>query len=102
MFTGIVQGLCRVAAVVDEPGLRRLRIDLGELALGLETGASVAVNGTCLTATQIDAGQTPTFAVFGLAQGSIPFDPANNRVFVRYKDQNGVVRGATSVAVRTP
>ena len=57
MFTGIVQGLCRVAAVVDEPGLRRLRIDLGELALGLETGASVAVNGTCLTATQIDAGR---------------------------------------------
>jgi len=56
MFTGIVQGLCRVAAVVDEPGLRRLRIDLGELALGLATGASVAVNGTCLTATQIDAG----------------------------------------------
>jgi riboflavin synthase len=57
MFTGIVQGLCRVASVVDEPGLRRLRIDLGELALGLETGASVAVNGTCLTATQIDAGR---------------------------------------------
>ena len=57
MFTGIVQGLSRVAAVVDEPGLRRLRIDLGELALGLETGASVAVNGTCLTATQIDAGR---------------------------------------------
>ncbi|HET6472890.1 MAG TPA: riboflavin synthase subunit alpha [Pseudomonadales bacterium] len=57
MFTGIVQGLCRVAAVVDEPGLRRLRIDLGELALGLATGASVAVNGTCLTATQIDAGR---------------------------------------------
>jgi riboflavin synthase len=57
MFTGIVQGLCRVAVVVDEPGLRRLRIDLGELAIGLETGASVAVNGTCLTATQIDGGR---------------------------------------------
>jgi riboflavin synthase len=57
MFTGIVQGLCRVAAVADEPGLRRLRIDLGELALGLETGASVAINGTCLTATHIDSGR---------------------------------------------
>jgi len=57
MFTGIVQGVCRVAGVVDEPGLRRLRIDLGELALGLETGASVAINGTCLTATHIDAGR---------------------------------------------
>lgn len=57
MFTGIVQGLCRVAVVVDEPGLRRLRIDLGELALGLETGASVAINGTCLTATHVDGGR---------------------------------------------
>ncbi len=51
MFTGIVQGLCRVGSVVDEPGLRRLQIDLGDLASGLQTGASVAVNGTCLTAT---------------------------------------------------
>lgn len=54
MFTGIVQGLCHVASIVDEPGLRRLQIDLGPLADGLLTGASVAVNGTCLTATSLD------------------------------------------------
>ncbi len=52
--------------------------------------------------TQINAGETPTFAVFVLGQATIPFDPANSRVFVRYKDQSGAVRGATSVAVRTP
>ena len=57
MFTGIVQGLCRVAAVADESGLRRLRISLGSLADGLSIGASVAVNGTCLTATSIADGQ---------------------------------------------
>ena len=57
MFTGIVQGLCRVASVVDEPGLRRLQIDLGPLADGLLTGASVSVNGTCLTATSISGGR---------------------------------------------
>jgi riboflavin synthase len=57
VFTGIVQGLCRVASVVDEPGLRRLQIDLGPLAEGLLTGASVAVNGTCLTATSISGGR---------------------------------------------
>jgi len=51
---------------------------------------------------QINAGETPTFAVFVLSQGPIAFDPANSRVFVRYKDQAGAVRGATSVAVRTP
>ena len=57
MFTGIVQGLCRVAAIADEPGLRRLQIQLDTLASGLQTGASVAVNGTCLTATFIKDGR---------------------------------------------
>jgi riboflavin synthase len=56
MFTGIVQGLCRVARVVEQPSLRRLSIDLQGLAAGLELGASVAVNGTCLTVTGVDAG----------------------------------------------
>ena len=49
MFTGIVQGLCEVAATADEPSLRRLEVDLGSLAEGLQLGASVAVNGVCLT-----------------------------------------------------
>ena len=53
MFTGIVQGLCPVNRVVDEPSIRRLTVDLGELAEGLQLGASVAVNGTCLTVTRI-------------------------------------------------
>jgi riboflavin synthase len=56
MFTGIVQGLCRVVAIVDEPGLRRFTITMAELADALTTGASVAVNGTCLTATQVADG----------------------------------------------
>jgi riboflavin synthase len=57
VFTGIVQGLCRVAAIVDEPGLRRVQIQLDGLASGLQTGASVAVNGTCLTATFVKDGR---------------------------------------------
>ncbi|MAT82663.1 MAG: riboflavin synthase [Gammaproteobacteria bacterium] len=57
MFTGIVQGLCEVGAVDDEPGLRRLELRLGgELTDGLETGASVAVNGVCLTVTAVEGG----------------------------------------------
>jgi riboflavin synthase len=56
MFTGIVQGLCRVHSVEEEPALRRLSVDLGDLGAGLELGASVAVNGTCLTVTAVDAG----------------------------------------------
>lgn len=53
MFTGIVQGLCRVADVRDGSGVRHLEIDLSELAADLSTGASVAVNGVCLTVTQV-------------------------------------------------
>ncbi len=46
-------------------------------------------------------GETRTFSVFANATGSIPFDPGNNRFFVRFKDVGGIVRGATSFAVRT-
>lgn len=54
MFTGIVQGLRPVHAVEDEPGLRRLVLDLAGHVDGLAEGASVAVNGTCLTVTAVD------------------------------------------------
>jgi len=55
LFTGIVQGLCEVIALDDEPNLKRLRIDAGALAKQAALGASVAVNGTCLTITRINA-----------------------------------------------
>ena len=53
-----------------------------------------------VTAT-ISAGSTPTFTVFVNASGSVPFNPAVNRIVVRFQDVNGVTRGSTSVAVRT-
>jgi len=53
MFTGIVQGLIKVSSIEDETALRRLRLQLGSLAEDLALGASVAVNGTCLTVTGI-------------------------------------------------
>ncbi len=57
MYTGLVQGLCTVERVIDRDGLRTLEINLGSLAEGLASGGSVAVNGTCLTATSIAAGR---------------------------------------------
>jgi riboflavin synthase len=57
MFTGIVQGLRPVVGVIDEPALRRLVVDLQELAEGVNLGASVAINGTCLTVTAAERGR---------------------------------------------
>ena len=48
-----------------------------------------------------NGGQTPTFGIFVTGTGTVSFDPANKRVFARFKDGDGVTRGATSVAVRT-
>ncbi|MDE2180246.1 MAG: hypothetical protein KGJ40_05270, partial [candidate division NC10 bacterium] len=65
------------------------------------TGACLAPPTPSVT-TPIDATATPTFGIFVTGSGPIPFDPAHNRIVVRFTDSGGVVRGATSVAVRTP
>ena len=49
MFTGIVQGIRTITALEDIEGGRRLRIKLDKFAKKLKQGASVAVNGVCLT-----------------------------------------------------
>jgi hypothetical protein len=51
--------------------------------------------------TQINANATPTFGIFVQGAGNVSFDPAGNRIFVRFKDDGAVTRGSTSVAVRT-
>lgn len=52
MFTGIVQGTARVVSCRHKTGLMQLELELPPArAEGLETGASIAVNGTCLTIT---------------------------------------------------
>ena len=90
----------------------------GAITAVVDTGnATPAVNvalcqtepatGNCLTAigpsvtTTINTNATPTFGIFVTGTGTVPFDPATNRIFVRFKDSTGVTRGSTSVAVRT-
>jgi len=64
------------------------------------------IDGQCLAAptptveTTVAANATPTFSVFATANGTVPFDPANTRIRVRFLEA-GVARGTTSVAVQT-
>jgi hypothetical protein len=82
-------------------GSVNLPINLSICQTNPATGICVGSLASSVT-TQINAGQTPTFAIFVAGTGTaIPFDPANNRIFVRFKDTDGATRGATSVAVRT-
>ena len=53
MFTGIVQGLANIHSIEKGEAVWTFAIDLPNTA-ALERGASVAVNGVCLTATEID------------------------------------------------
>ncbi|WP_220265556.1 riboflavin synthase subunit alpha [Enterobacter sp. Colony194] len=55
MFTGIVQGVAKIIAIDEKPNFRTHVVELPPSLLpGLETGASVAHNGCCLTVTEID------------------------------------------------
>lgn len=64
MFTGIVQGVAIVRALTDRPGLRSFTLRLPEgFTQGLEVGASVAVDGVCLTVTTVHPGDAADFDV---------------------------------------
>jgi riboflavin synthase len=56
MFTGIVEELGRVARVERRGEAARMAID-GEVAAGAQVGDSIAVNGCCLTATDLADGR---------------------------------------------
>jgi riboflavin synthase len=56
MFTGLVEGVGRIARIEDRGADRRLRVEPDPALLGdLTSGASIAVSGACLTAVEPDA-----------------------------------------------
>jgi len=91
--------------------------------VGVDTGLAVlpvnvtvcqtnAATGACLATPEplqywsLPAGSTATFSVFVSATGPVAFDPANNRVFIRfidYDDLRGlyISHGSASVALQT-
>jgi riboflavin synthase len=57
MFTGIVQGVAQVEVVTERLGLRSLRLRFPPgFDAQLQVGASVSVDGTCLTVTTLHDG----------------------------------------------
>jgi riboflavin synthase len=54
MFTGIVSGMAEVVDAEPVAGRLDVWVDLGALTDGLQLGASVAIDGVCLTAVQLD------------------------------------------------
>ena len=53
MFTGIIQHVGRAVKVISTGAGKRVRIDLGPLGGGVAVGASVAVDGACLTVAEL-------------------------------------------------
>lgn len=69
MFTGIVQGKATLDAIDDHDGMRTLKLGFPEgFCQDLEIGASVSVDGVCLTVTEL---LSPTSASFDVILQSL-------------------------------
>jgi riboflavin synthase len=56
MFTGIIEGIGRIAVLEQRGGDVRLRVEAGNLPFDhVQLGESIAVNGVCLTVIEFDA-----------------------------------------------
>ena len=54
MFTGIVSGIVPIKSVENKGSFWAITVDLGRFKEGLEIGASVSLDGVCLTVVSID------------------------------------------------
>ncbi|MHC4326333.1 MAG: riboflavin synthase [Planctomycetota bacterium] len=62
MFTGLIETICSVKSARRSAESMVITIDLGDLAAESKTGDSIAINGVCLTITQLQ-GSLATFDV---------------------------------------
>ncbi|MDB5396216.1 MAG: putative peptidase family [Rhodospirillales bacterium] len=110
-YVGVITGTGAFAVATVNLGAT------GDLIVSADTGSSTVpvsmmlcqtdpVSGQCISPivtslpVTITTNATLTFAVFVTANASFTPDPANKRIFLRFRDNpGGVTRGATSVAV---
>ncbi|KKL01406.1 riboflavin synthase [Rheinheimera mesophila] len=65
MFTGIVQAKVKVSEISDQQQFRRLTLEVPvQLLQNLERGASIAINGTCLTVTEFSLLESHSWVSF--------------------------------------
>ena len=100
MFTGIVEELGSVRRVAAEAGGARIEIEAATVLDDATLGASIAVNGCCLTVVELGAGWWAADAVVETLDrttlgGLAPGDPVNLERPVRLADRLGghVVQG---------
>ena len=64
MFTGIIQGVATIAAMHDQSGMRTFTLEFPQgFCQDLAIGASVSVDGVCLTVTELVSPSAATFDV---------------------------------------
>ena len=56
MFTGIIESVGEIAAIDESAEFRTIRVRAGSILDGVASGASIAVNGVCLTVRTFDPG----------------------------------------------
>ncbi len=96
MFTGIVQGVAQVAAITDRTGLRSFGLQFPQgFANQLAIGASVSVDGVCLTVTALNGDRAASFDVMqqSLALTTLGGLQPGSRVNVERAAKDGVEIG---------
>lgn len=72
MFTGIIQATAQIVAIEERAALRSFTLEFPSgFCDGLTLGASVAVDGVCLTVTHLPSTTQPTQACFDVMQHSL-------------------------------
>ncbi len=63
MFTGIVAGTAAILRIGKGDGISTFTVDMRDFVEGLETGASVSLDGVCMTVVSMDSGHVTFDAI---------------------------------------
>ena len=64
MFTGIVAGTAPIVEIGGDDSVRTFYVDLNGFDTGLEIGASVSLDGVCMTVVSLDNGIVSFDAIY--------------------------------------